>query len=730
MGVLTTSQGGTIFPRSALCPTGQPKQRRGNRSGCPGQAFQMGGGISLKTFLIVGGGKGGKAILKALSNMEFVTVVGVVDVLPDAPAMMEAKKRGIPTGQEVEPFLEMEPDVILEVTGDPTMFPRICEQKKPGTLVISGAISNLLVRLVEEKERWFQAWIQRQRELEAIINSTHDGMIAVNREGRITLLNRAAERMIHRTAAEALGKPIAEVIPNTRLNIVLKSGVQELNRKQQLPSGMEIVTNRVPVKDAKGQVIGAVAVFRDVSEVEQLTQQVTDLQGMKSLLQAIINSSDDAISVVDASGIGILVNPAYTRLTGFRAEDVIGKPAETDISEGESMHMKVLRTRQPVRGVHMKLGPLKKEVVVNVAPIIINDELKGSVGIVHDVSELEQLSRDLERARRIIRTLEAKYTFDDIIGNSEEMRIAQEQAKQAAKTRATVLLRGESGTGKELFAHAIHNASDRKYNQFVRVNCAALSETLLESELFGYEEGAFTGARRGGKKGLFEEASGGTLFLDEIGELKPSTQAKLLRVLQEKEVIRVGGTKSIPVDVRVIAATNVYLEKAIQEKRFREDLYYRLNVLPIHIAPLRLRREDLYDLSIHLIKKFNQEYGRRVEEIDAEALTVLSCYSWPGNVRELENVLGRAMINMAFNEKIMRQIHLPPLETSQSSRKEAKQITNVDEGKTLKEVLADTEKEYIKRIYFACRQNKTEAARRLGVSIRSLYYKLERYGLL
>jgi PAS domain S-box-containing protein len=602
--------------------------------------------------------------------------------------------------------------------------------KAPRTLVISGAVARLMMNLVEEKERWFLEWQKRQRELEAIINSTHDGMIAVNKEGRITLFNRAAERMIGVKPHDALGKPVTEVIPNSRLEWVLKQGNTELNRKQSLPNGVEIVTNRVPVKDAEGRVIGAVAVFRDVSELKHLSRQVTDLESMKSMLQAIINSSDDAISVVDENGMGLMINPAYTRLTGLKPEDVIGKPAETDISEGESMHMKVLKTRQPVRGVHMKVGPHGKDVVVNVAPIILNGELKGSVGIIHDMSEIKQLSQELDRARRIIRTLEAKYTFEDIIGTSEPMRVALEQAKQAARTRATVLLRGESGTGKELFAHAIHNASDRKYNQFVRVNCAALSETLLESELFGYEEGAFTGARRGGKKGLFEEASGGTIFLDEIGELSLSMQAKLLRVLQEKEVIRVGGTKSIPVDVRVIAATNVSLEKAIQEKRFREDLYYRLNVFPIQIAPLRMRKEDLYDLSLHLVKKFNQEYGRNVEGISEEAMRILSDYSWPGNVRELENVLGRAMINMAFTEKVIREHHLPPLNLSHSPLKREKDEQTLDEGKTLKEVLAEAERRHIEKVYHACGRNKTEAARRLGVSVRSLYYKLERYGLL
>ncbi|MBA4600929.1 sigma-54 interaction domain-containing protein [Thermoactinomyces mirandus] len=685
----------------------------------------------MQTFLIVGGGQGGIAILKTLLSAESVQVIGVVDLRPDAPAILEARKHGIPTGDRVEPFLKLAPDVIMEVTGNPEVFEKLGEIKNKGALLISGTVINLFIRLIEEKEKWFIAWKQRQQELETILDSMHDGMIAVNGQARITLFNRAAERMIGISVTSVLGRKITEVIPNSRLDWVLVNGKTELNKKFVLPNGMEIVTNRVPVTDQNGKVIGAVAVFRDISELKNLSRQIIDLKSMKSLLQAIIDSSDDAISVVDANGTGILINPAYTRLTGLKPEDIIGKPAETDISEGESMHRKVLRTKQPVRGVQLKVGPNRKEVFVNVAPIVIDGELKGSVGIIYDVSEIKQLNKDLERARRIIRTLEAKYTFDDIIGSSEAMKVCIEQAKQAAKTRATVLLRGESGTGKELFAHAIHNASDRKYNQFVRVNCAALSETLLESELFGYEEGAFTGARRGGKKGLFEEANGGTIFLDEIGELKPSTQAKLLRVLQEKEVLRVGGTKSIPIDVRVIAATNVYLEKAIQEKRFREDLFYRLNVLPIQISPLRMRKEDLVDLAMHLVKKFNQEYGRNVEKIDTKAVQTLLQYSWPGNVRELENVLGRAMINMKFNEVIMRKKHLPPLDLYRIKEMEKDDdVLDSDETKPLKDVISETEKLYIRKVFEKTGKNKTETARLLGISVRSLYYKLERYHLL
>jgi len=293
------------------------------------------------------------------------------------------------------------------------------------------------------------------------------------------------------------------------------------------------------------------------------------------------------------------------------------------------------------------------------------------------------------------------------------------------------LLRGESGTGKEIFAHAIHNESERKFRKFIKVNCSAIPETLLESELFGYEEGAFTGAKKGGKKGLFEEAEGGTIFLDEIGEIPHSTQTKLLRVLQEKEIVRVGGTKSISIDVRIIAATNVDLEVAIESGRFRADLYYRLNVLPITIPPLRLRKGDIYDLSIFFIKKFNQQYGRNVRDITQQAVSRLKEYNWPGNVRELDNFIGRAIINMKASDTVIQENHLPKLEgfLDAGDNPDARMKGRGSISMTLDSVVEKAEKEHIAKVMKECGNNKTKAAKNLNISLRSLYYKLERYGL-
>lgn len=535
---------------------------------------------------------------------------------------------------------------------------------------------------------------------------------------------------------EALGLDYGQVLPDLFLSEARQWQTASFNRLTRI-GGKQVAVSSVPYRSLSGRVGGVVAFIRNMDEFESLSAQVNNLREAGNLLTAIINSTQDAISVADEKGVGILVNPAYTRLTGLTAEDVLGKPPTVDMAEGgESMHMKVLRTGKAVKGISMKVGPKHKEVIVNVAPILAQGRLLGSVGVLQDVSEIRKLSDELEGAKRIIRHLEAKYTFTDIIGESEAIRATVEQAQRAAATPATVLLRGESGTGKELFAHAIHRLSSRPKGQFIRVNCAALSDSLLESELFGYVEGAFTGAKRGGKVGLFEEANGGTIFLDEIGEISLNLQTKLLRVLQEREIVRVGANQPVSVDVRVIAATNADLEEALRLGKFREDLYYRLNVIPVLIPPLRQRRPDIPLLVHHLIRRFNQEYGRGVEKVTDEALEILSRYRWPGNVRELENVLGRAIINMRVGDTVMEAGHLPPLDARQGGGGRAgKGVSNpVEDGEPEERSYAKLqfcwEEEVLRRALKEAGGNKTQAARDLKISIRNFYYKLRRHGLV
>lgn len=567
-------------------------------------------------------------------------------------------------------------------------------------------------------------------EIEVILDAIREGLLAVDREGRITLFNQAAENIMGIPSRKVIGNEVHRVIPNTRLHIVLKTGKPEVNQRQQI-GNTTILTNRVPVRDIDGTLIGAVAVFRDITEIIKLAEEITNLKETQMLLQEIINSTQDAISVVDDRGVGILINTAYTNLTGLDVEDVIRKPATVDIAEGESVHMQVLRTRRPFKKVPMKVGSRCKEVVVDAAPIVVNEVLKGSVAVIHDVSQIHRLSRELEGAKQLIRRLEAKYIFEDIIGTSPGMCDAINFAKQVARTPATVILRGESGTGKELFAHAIHQASCRR-GQFVRVNCAAIPESLLESEFFGYVEGAFTGARRGGRRGYFEEAKGGTLFLDEITEIIPSMQAKLLRALQEREIVRVGDNVPISVDVRVVAATNANLEKLVKEGRFRDDLYYRLNVVPIDIPPLRQRKEDVSLLVKYILEKLNREFGRNVAGIESDALKTLMRYDWPGNVRELENVMGRAMINMQSWETNVELKNLPDigLETRDSISFKAKDSSCFQyNGESLSELRGRWEREVLVAALEYAGGNRTRTASVLQISLRSLFNKINKYGL-
>ncbi len=447
----------------------------------------------------------------------------------------------------------------------------------------------------------------------------------------------------------------------------------------------------------------------------------------KLLLQTIIDSLSDAVSVVDEKGIGIMVNRAYTRITGMTEDQVLKKPATVDIAEGESVHLRVLQTGKPIKGVRMKVGPFRREVIVSCAPLVIKGELKGSVGVIHDITELRRVMEELQRTRRLVRDLEAQYTFDDIIGNSEQIRETIERARQASSTPACVLLRGECGTGKELFAHAIHHASDRAGKPFIRVNCASLTDTLLESELFGYGDGAFTGAKKGGRKGYFEEANGGTLFLDEIGAMGNEAQARLLRAIQEGEIIRVGESRTREIDVRLVTATNANLENMVEKGLFRKDLYYRLNVFPIYLPPLREIKSDIPLLVNHFLTSLAHEYGRPIVEVTPAVYRRLKDYHWPGNVRELENVIARALINLGREQNIIEEKHLvmPFVETTTAKEEDSTPLHG-----SLKKMHRSWEKEVLLKALQEAGGNKAEAARRLDISVRNLYNKLHQHKII
>ncbi len=352
---------------------------------------------------------------------------------------------------------------------------------------------------------------------------------------------------------------------------------------------------------------------------------------------------------------------------------------------------------------------------------LVADLLAGAVANIREqVEEHESLLKENKLLRQQLGEL---YQPNNIVGKCSVMQQVYMQIAQVADSPATVLIRGESGTGKELVAHAIHYSSDRKNNPFIEVNCAALPENLIESELFGHEKGSFTGALQQ-RKGRFELANGGTIFLDEIGDISPSVQVRLLRVLQEKRFERVGGTESISVNIRVIAATSQNLEKQIENGKFREDLFYRLNVFPIHLPRLRERRSDIILLADYFLQKFNQTYGKNIKRISTSAINMMMSYHWPGNVRELENCIERAVLTST--DDVMHGYVLP---LSLQSSEETNTATIPEDGANLETMVNSYEKELIVDALKKFRGNVAAVARHLQTTQRILHYRIKKLGV-
>jgi PAS domain S-box-containing protein len=447
----------------------------------------------------------------------------------------------------------------------------------------------------------------------------------------------------------------------------------------------------------------------------------------QEILETIINTAYEWVVVVDIEAKVVMLSDAYCDFLGVERKDAIGKPVQ-EVIENTRMHIVVRTGKEEVADLQRIRD---NDMIANRFPIRQNGKVIGAVGTVvfRNRSEMNAITEKIKRLSMEVeyykselrRESTAKYSFEHIIGASGKMAEMKTLARKAAWSHSTVLITGESGTGKELFAHAIHQASPRAHKPFVKINCAAIPENLLESELFGYEEGAFTGAKKGGKPGKFELANQGTLFLDEIGEMPLNMQTKILRVLQEMEVERVGGQKTLPIDVRIIAATNAPLEQLVEQGKFRQDLYYRLNVIRLDIPPLRERKEDISLLTDKLLKKLNREFGHTVTHVDGKAMRILLQHDWPGNVRELENVLERAMNLVEFST--IEKEHLPYY------LKMKKEAVNASSKLDLKKVLEEAEKETIKQALALAGNDRYEAAALLGISKTSLYDRLKKYGI-
>lgn len=450
-------------------------------------------------------------------------------------------------------------------------------------------------------------------------------------------------------------------------------------------------------------------------------------------LQALLDIIPVAVTGVDTNGVVVSWNRAATDLYGIPLAEIHGQPLRNFFPEESLVILNVLTTEEEVfQSYHRPRGD--RHVLINAKAIYLNDQIIGAIASEQDITQLVNLHDDLAIANYNLQRLEKAVNQDAqqgafalIHGKSTVIREAIQMAQKVALTDATVLLTGESGVGKELFARAIHTASSRRQGPFIALNCGAIPAALFESELFGYERGAFTGAERKGSPGKLTLAQGGTLFLDEIGDLPLDLQVKLLRVLQEQTYYRLGGSTPLKVEARILAATNRSLEKMVEEGSFRKDLYFRLNVISLEIPPLRQRIEDIPDLVDYFIQQFAIQYGKPAPRISPDAIQLLMQYSWPGNLRELRNIIERVVIlnegGLIHPEDLRLSFPLPPVATHKPWGIDYTFRQQIHH--TL--VNSEIEKQQLLGALNQANGNKSTAARLLGISRATLYNRLQRY---
>nr|WP_239559051.1 sigma-54-dependent Fis family transcriptional regulator [Sporohalobacter salinus] len=576
--------------------------------------------------------------------------------------LMRAIKEGLKNHISVGKLMQQK---VVKIKEDRTL--REAWKIKVGRLPVVNKNNELVGILTRTDlvEAFYQQSQEVVGELTTILDSSHNGIIAIDLEGRITTFNLAAEEMLDCKVDEALGKHIKDILPNTKLLDILETEKEEFGGKINFGDVTALI-NRSPIcKD--GELRGSMAIFQDISELEEVSEELNTVKNLNKELDAIIESVSDGLYITDGYGDTIRINSAYEEITGIKSEEVLGRNMKDLVEEGvfsEAVTFQVLDKREPVSVMHeIKTG----QKVLSTGNPVFNEEgeIVRVVTTARDVKELNHLKQELEKTKELSKKYYSELEklrlqqleLDEVVVKSEKMNKIFDLALQVGRVDSTVLITGESGVGKEIIARTIHKVSDRKDGSLIKVNCGAIPDNLLEAELFGYEKGAFTGAKSEGKLGMFELANDGTLFLDEIGELPLNLQVKLLRALQEKQIMRIGGTESIDINTRIISATNRDLNQMMIEGKFREDLYYRLNVVPIYVPALRDRRDDIAPLISYFLDKFNDKFNTN-KKLTLDAIKALEGYNWPGNVRELENLIERLvvmadrdMINMDYLPK-------------------------------------------------------------------------------
>ena len=561
-------------------------------------------------------------------------------------------------------------------------------------------------------------------ETEAIFNSTHNLIISVDLGGRVKIFNKSAEKFFGKKFENVYNRQIEDFYPESRLRKVALSGVSEILQKIKIKDNY-FLSNRSPIVDRNNRIIGAVAVLQDISELESISGELNRVKELNREFDAIFESSFDGIWLSDGEGKVLNMNRATEKLFGFSRDELIGKYPKDMLEQGVYSRSSAVRAIEKKETVTTTLTTKDGKIIIATSTPVFdeNNNIVLVVNNIRDATHLFQLQSELNQMKGLtelyknkLQQVEVKKGF---VYQSNQMEEIVSLALRLANVDCSVLITGPSGVGKEIIADIIHSNSARKGGPFIKVNCGAIPENLMESELFGYESGAFSGASRAGKLGYFALAHKGTLLLDEIGELPLHMQVKLLRAVQDKSITPVGGTKPFKVDIRLLAATNRNLKAMMANNEFREDLYYRLNVAAISIPALNERRADILPLVEHFLSQFNKKYGKNVQ-VTSDVLDYWCQYDWQGNVRQLENTVERAVVSshdqVVTTHDLTGGTRKSPVDTEQ-------------EVISLPEAVARTEKKLIQRVF---QQYKTtrEMAQKLNIHQSTLIRKAAKYGIV
>jgi len=571
---------------------------------------------------------------------------------------------------------------------------------------------------------------EKMKDVQYIINKnkeaviTPDGIAVIDHNLEIIVFNEAASRISGFAADDIVGKKYSELFNNSPDDVNYISGALNENRVYTnlsinitMQGGLKknIMASIIPITEGDA-VLSVVFVFRDTREMFQLSEELEnktmELVNQKNRLDAIFNSNIEGTFTIDSNWIITSFNTSAENITGYKKAEAIGKKCRDIFNStlcGNGCHMEdTMRKAKPMIGNELEIVHKSgRKVPIRVNSGILLDNNNKNIGAVEtfiDLSEIKNLSSHLNDI----------YKYENIVGRNKEIKQIITVLESVSQTDSSVLITGESGTGKELAARAIHINSQRKTGPFVAVNCSAFAESLIESELFGHEKGAFTGADKT-RIGRFELAHDGTIFLDEIGDLSPSVQTKLLRVLETKDFERVGGNKTLKMTARIIAATNKNLIDEISAGRFREDLFYRINVINVHLPPLRERMDDFPLLVNHFINSYNQKFNKSIRQFSAESFEILLNYKYPGNIRELENIIEHCFV--LCNGSIIHTNCLP------KRIREYKEVTTINSFST-------AEKDIIIAALDRNNWNKSKTASELSINPSTLWRKMKKLGII